>query len=42
MYEISTTNALSINFLQNLELRKKYDQHVNKIHEISQKKIHVK
>lgn len=41
MNEISTVNGLSINTFQNAELRKKYDRHINKILEISQKKSNV-
>ena len=38
MNEISSLNALSLNHYQNAQLQKQYQQHVNKILEISDKK----
>jgi hypothetical protein len=42
MSEISTVNGLSVNTVQNAELKRKYDRHINKILEINHKKSSVK
>jgi hypothetical protein len=42
MSEISTINGLSVNTTQNVELKRKYEKHINKSLEISQKKSTVK
>ncbi len=42
MAEISTVNGLSVNPVQNAQLKRRYDQHISKILAISQKKSSVK
>jgi phage gp16-like protein len=42
MAEISTVNGLSVNPIQNAQLKRRYDHHISKILAISQKKSSVK
>ena len=41
MHGISSSNMMSLNIYQNKELLKKYEKHVEKIHQITQQKTHV-